>query len=922
MEAAWALARQSLSESILHASLSSQLLPEEDDFHFYANFPVFSAPVKSLRARLRALLQALGGQEFPEDVEDSFDWLSRTVDVLLEQVDVSLEATARPETGASGSSQTELGSGRGGAALLSTSSPLATPHGGRVVVKHAASVDKPQEAFDDPPDNSNDPRALSPDRLQPWGGTASAAADVCVFAQWQQGAHPPQPPLPLDETPFELVEDLEQLRAMASLLEASREIAVDLENHSYRSFQGFVCLMQISTRTHDFVVDALALRSHIGPILGPLFADPSRVKVLHGADHDILWLQRDFSIHVRNMFDTGQAARVLGLPRFGLAFLLSHFCNVQSDKRYQLADWRIRPLPEDMIQYAREDTHYLLYCYDKLKEELMDDRPSSSEPSALLLEVMGRSRDLCLQRYRKSKFTSTDYLDFYRSQKKQLEEQQLAVLSEVFKWRDETARQEDESTAYVLPNHLLIRIAEAMPSSVRELGATLRGAAPVAARSAAAIVDLIVRAKEESAQPPVPPAGAIGGADAPSTAPGPPIIGSNPRPSPERNSECTQQASAPEECPAGPADAGPPSSGLTAAEPQPRRPAGQLARPRKRPRLGLGAMLGHATMAPPVANGAGERADHLTRQIQALLLLPKGLQQPQKVEGQEPAHESSSSQGDAGTAGEPPPAVVSSNQPAAAAPGPGHTEHAEAVQTGASRVASGGTKASVSSLAKAVAGGGEDASYKTAVLHDTSCQPRSLGRSREGSIPQSLRESHKVGSSAGVSKQPAAAPRHQLDSMSVGGSEASPAPPAGSTGDELTDGSNGSAPGLSTEPVQSAGLQQGEAGPEVGPSRPSCVTPGLLPAYDYEAARAALKLTPGRSSIRTGATVRGGSAAKPRSGGKQGGRKPDIGGPEQTLGPWIFDPLTSNPSDKEGLKAGKRSQVYPRSGNRSVTFRN
>jgi exosome complex exonuclease RRP6 len=32
--------------------------------------------------------------------------------------------------------------------------------------------------------------------------------------------------------------------------------------------------MQLSTRAEDFVVDALALRSHIGPVLGPIFADP------------------------------------------------------------------------------------------------------------------------------------------------------------------------------------------------------------------------------------------------------------------------------------------------------------------------------------------------------------------------------------------------------------------------------------------------------------------------------------------------------------------------------------------------------------------------------------------------------------------------------------------------------------------------
>jgi hypothetical protein len=54
---------------------------------------------------------------------------------------------------------------------------------------------------------------------------------------------------------------------------------VDLENHHYRSFQGFTCLMQLSTRTEDFLIDLLALRSHVRDALGPLFLDAAVLKV-------------------------------------------------------------------------------------------------------------------------------------------------------------------------------------------------------------------------------------------------------------------------------------------------------------------------------------------------------------------------------------------------------------------------------------------------------------------------------------------------------------------------------------------------------------------------------------------------------------------------------------------------------------------
>lgn len=86
--------------------------------------------------------------------------------------------------------------------------------------------------------------------------------------------------------------------------------------------------MQLSTRTQDYLVDVLKLRAFIGPHLAPAFADATILKVLHGADSDVHWLQKDFGIFVVNMFDTGQAARVLSMP-CGLAALLDLLCRVK-----------------------------------------------------------------------------------------------------------------------------------------------------------------------------------------------------------------------------------------------------------------------------------------------------------------------------------------------------------------------------------------------------------------------------------------------------------------------------------------------------------------------------------------------------------------------------------------------------------------
>lgn len=134
---------------------------------------------------------------------------------------------------------------------------------------------------------------------------------------------------------------MEALNEMLSELKEVTEIAVDLEHHNMRSFVGIVCLMQISTRKKDWIVDTLALRDDL-QVLNEVFCDPNIIKVLHGAYMDIIWLQRDLGLYVVGLFDTYFAATHLGLQRHGLAYLLKKYVDFDADKQFQLADWRIR----------------------------------------------------------------------------------------------------------------------------------------------------------------------------------------------------------------------------------------------------------------------------------------------------------------------------------------------------------------------------------------------------------------------------------------------------------------------------------------------------------------------------------------------------------------------------------------------------
>jgi len=109
---------------------------------------------------------------------------------------------------------------------------------------------------------------------------------------------------------------------------------------------------------------------------------------------DIVWLQRDFGIYVVNLFDTGQAAKLLNFAHYSLAYLLKHYCNLEVNKKFQLADWRIRPLNEEMLRYAREDTHHLLYIYDLMRNELIDNGNVNKN---LIKSVFERSKQICLK---------------------------------------------------------------------------------------------------------------------------------------------------------------------------------------------------------------------------------------------------------------------------------------------------------------------------------------------------------------------------------------------------------------------------------------------------------------------------------------------------------------------------------------------
>jgi ribonuclease D len=145
-------------------------------------------------------------------------------------------------------------------------------------------------------------------------------------------------------------------------------IAVDTESDSFHHYREKVCLVQMTARGVDAIIDPLA------PIdltpLGPLLADRARTKIFHDACYDLICIKRDFGFDVLGIWDTMLASRLLGNKSFGLANILRESFGHEANKRLQRSDWTRRPLSPEQISYARYDTHFLERLMRRLAKDL------------------------------------------------------------------------------------------------------------------------------------------------------------------------------------------------------------------------------------------------------------------------------------------------------------------------------------------------------------------------------------------------------------------------------------------------------------------------------------------------------------------------------------------------------------------------
>ena len=253
------------------------------------------------------------------------------------------------------------------------------------------------------------------------------------------------------------IDNAADLRQMLTEIANEQTLAVDTESNSLHAYQERVCLIQLSTRKADYIVDPL--RCPEISALGALFTDPKVELIFHAAEYDIMTMKRDFGFSFINLFDTMTAARILGIRKVGLSSLLAEHFGIRSNKVHQKDNWAKRPLSPGSLHYAQQDTHYLPALRDCFAGKLHE---SGHHEEALELFAAHAQAPPAVHR-----FDPEGYWSIAKAAK--LSSRQRAILRECYLLREELARERDRPPFKIMGKETLIALAQQAPQHAKDL---------------------------------------------------------------------------------------------------------------------------------------------------------------------------------------------------------------------------------------------------------------------------------------------------------------------------------------------------------------------------------------------------------------------------------------------------------------------
>jgi len=261
------------------------------------------------------------------------------------------------------------------------------------------------------------------------------------------------------------ITDDDQLRDYSEKLSRAKSIAVDTEFVSEHTYRPVLCLAQVSADGQLAAIDARSV-SDMNPFWEAL-AKPGHETIVHAGRSELEFCLSAIGRRPSGLFDVQLAAALVGAEYpAGLGTLLVKFLGKTSPKHETRTDWRRRPLSKRQIEYALNDVRYLQALRDEIHGRLdalgrlawLDE-----EMEAWQSDV---ERSMSHQRWRRVAGNAP------------LDARSMAVVRELFHWREAEAHRRNQPVRRVLRDDLIVELARrgsADPARIRAVRGLERG---------------------------------------------------------------------------------------------------------------------------------------------------------------------------------------------------------------------------------------------------------------------------------------------------------------------------------------------------------------------------------------------------------------------------------------------------------------
>ena len=242
-----------------------------------------------------------------------------------------------------------------------------------------------------------------------------------------------------------MIQSAAELSELAARIHDAPWVGIDTEADSLHAYPEKLCLLQIAIPDGAYLVDPLA-DLHLEPVWE---AFDKHELILHASDYDLHLLYNGHHFKPTTLFDTMWAARLVGEPKFGLNDCLTKYLGLTLEKGAQKADWGRRPLTPRMIEYALNDVRHLRELQQKLRARLIE------------LGRLEWHRQLCVRLIEdNARASEVDTNGVWRVRgHDQLDETGLAVLRELWHWREKDALRTGRPPFFILKHEALSEIA-------------------------------------------------------------------------------------------------------------------------------------------------------------------------------------------------------------------------------------------------------------------------------------------------------------------------------------------------------------------------------------------------------------------------------------------------------------------------------